>query len=110
MGRQINETLWRQLTQEVMTGLREWRLQYPQATLRESETEPDTRLNHMRARLLEDLALQSAATDLPRLRRAAPESRQSTPHPPNPQRSGHYAGAPPRRLPGLADRAFPPGS
>ena len=62
MGRQINETLWHQLSQEVMTGMREWRLQHPKATLREIETELDARLNRMRARMLEDLALQSAAT------------------------------------------------
>jgi ribosomal protein S27AE len=63
MGQQINETLWHQLTQEVMTGMREWRLQHPTATLRAIETELDSRLNRMRARMLEDLALQSAATD-----------------------------------------------
>jgi len=63
MGTQIDETLWRQLTQEIMTGMREWRLQHPKATLREIETELDTRLNRMRARMLEDLALQSAAAD-----------------------------------------------
>jgi YgiT-type zinc finger domain-containing protein len=62
MGRQSNETLWHQLTLEVQTGMREWRLQHPKATLRQIETELDARLNHVRARLLEDLALQSAAT------------------------------------------------
>lgn len=63
MGRQLNETLWHQLTQEVMTGMREWRLQHPKATLRQIETELDARLNRMRARMLEDLALHSAATE-----------------------------------------------
>lgn len=61
MGRQINEQLWHQLTQEVMTGMREWRLQHPKATLREIEIELDARLNRMRARMLEDLALHSTA-------------------------------------------------
>jgi hypothetical protein len=61
MDRPINEPLWHQLTQDVMTGMREWRLHPPKATLREIETELDTRLNRMRARMLEDLALQSAA-------------------------------------------------
>ena len=41
--------------------MREWRLHHPKATLREIETELDTRLHGMRARMLEDLALQSAA-------------------------------------------------
>jgi hypothetical protein len=63
MGQQINDALWRQLTQDVMTGMREWRVQHPKATFREIETELDTRLNRMRARMLEDLALQSAAAD-----------------------------------------------
>lgn len=63
MSGKINETLWHQLTQEVMTGMREWRLQHPQATLREIETELDARLHRMRARMLQDLALASSAAD-----------------------------------------------
>lgn len=58
----INEQMWHQLTQEVTTGMHVWRLQHPTATLREIETELDLRLHRVRARLLEDLALQSAAT------------------------------------------------
>ncbi len=63
MSSPINEQLWHQLTQEVMTGMREWRAQHPKATLREMETELDARLNRMRARMLEDMALASAAAD-----------------------------------------------
>jgi hypothetical protein len=40
----------------------DWRVQHPTATLREIETELDARLARLRARMLEDLALQSAAT------------------------------------------------
>jgi hypothetical protein len=61
MARGLNESLWRQLTDEIMTGMREWRLQHPQATLREIETALDSRLTRVRARMLEDLALQSTA-------------------------------------------------
>ena len=61
MARTINEPLWRQLSDEIMTGMREWRSQHPKSTLREIETELDTRMAHMRARMLEDLALQSTA-------------------------------------------------
>ena len=43
--------------------MREWRTQHPKATLREMETELDTRLHRMRARMLEDLALASSAAD-----------------------------------------------
>ena len=63
MSGKINEQLWHQLTQEVMSGMRDWRLEHPKATLREIETELDARLNRMRARMLENLALASAATD-----------------------------------------------
>lgn len=63
MNRPMNEPLWHQLTDDVMTGMREWRLQHPKATLREIETELDARLGRMRARMLEDLALASAAAD-----------------------------------------------
>lgn len=63
MSGNINEALWHQLTQEVMTGMREWRAQHPKATLREMERELDGRLHRMRARMLEDLALASAAAD-----------------------------------------------
>jgi hypothetical protein len=62
MGQPKNERCGHQATQEIMLGMREWRMQHPTATLREIETELDTRLNRMRARMLEDLALQSAAT------------------------------------------------
>ena len=61
MARSLNEGLWHQLTLEIMTGMREWRLQYPKATLRQIETELDSRLTYVRARLLEDLALTSSA-------------------------------------------------
>lgn len=63
MSGKINEALWHQLTQEVMTGMREWRLQHPKATLRKIETELDARLHRMRACMLEDLALASSAAD-----------------------------------------------
>jgi YgiT-type zinc finger domain-containing protein len=42
--------------------MRDWRAQHPLATLSEIEGELDTRLAGMRARLLENLALQSRAT------------------------------------------------
>jgi hypothetical protein len=51
------------LTEEIMTGMREWRLQHPKATLREMEQELDARWVRVRARMLEDMALASAAAD-----------------------------------------------
>jgi len=63
MERQQFEQRWHQLSTEIMSGLSDWRLQHPKATLREMELELDTRLAHVRARMLEDLALASAAAD-----------------------------------------------
>ena len=63
MERRNFEQRWHQLSAAVMTGISDWRFQHPTATLRELETELDARLVRMRARMLEDLALESAATD-----------------------------------------------
>jgi hypothetical protein len=48
------------LSFDILTGLREWRLQHPTATLREIEEALDQRWYRVRARMLEDLALQSS--------------------------------------------------
>ena len=61
MSQQMNDTLWRQLTEEITTGMREWREEHPKATLRDMETELDTRWARVRARLLQDMALASEA-------------------------------------------------
>lgn len=46
-----------------MNGMREWRAQHPKATLREMEDERDAQWVRVRARMLEDMALASAAVD-----------------------------------------------
>jgi ribosomal protein S27AE len=48
---------WRMLSEEVMSGLEEWRAGHPRATFAELEAVVDERLNGMRARLLEHLAV-----------------------------------------------------
>jgi len=58
------EARWRELSEEVITGMAEWRGQHPRATLSEIEVALDERLAHVRARMLQDTALASAATDL----------------------------------------------
>jgi len=63
MSRPIDAGLWQQLTQDLTTEMGTWRRDHPTATLRELEDELDARLNRMRARLLEDLALTSAAAE-----------------------------------------------
>ncbi len=68
---------WHGLSEEILTGMHEWRHQHPKATLREMEQEVDARLSRLRARMLEDMALRSAATDW--------ESEQGTTQPHCPQ-------------------------
>lgn len=58
------EARWQQLTEEVMTGIKEWRIQHPKATFREIEEALDERLAKARARMLQDVALASAAADV----------------------------------------------
>jgi uncharacterized protein with PIN domain len=55
---------WQELAEEVMSGMKEWRLQHPRATLREIEGAVDERLAKMRARMVQDAALASAAADI----------------------------------------------
>lgn len=61
MWTQDIEGRWQQEAELVMTGMKEWRLQHARATYREIETALDEHLAKMRARMLQDLALASAA-------------------------------------------------
>ena len=58
------EAAWHREAEAVISGIKEWREQHPQATFSEIEQALDARLDGMRARLLEDLALASRAADL----------------------------------------------
>lgn len=53
---------WEALGREVLTGMKEWRLQHPHATLKEIEVVLDKQLARLRAQMLQDAALASAAT------------------------------------------------
>ena len=53
---------WHEETEAVLSGLKDWRAQHATATFREIETAVDDRLNGLRARMVERLALASAAT------------------------------------------------
>ncbi len=57
------DTRWRQLGEEVITGMKEWRMQHARATFREIEAALDERLARVRARMLEDIVLASRATE-----------------------------------------------
>jgi hypothetical protein len=50
---------WNGMSEEIMSGIAEWRQQHPQATFRELEEEVDRRLAIMRAKMLADAALAS---------------------------------------------------
>lgn len=52
---------WQSETAAILSGLEDWRVQHPTATLRELELAVDDRLTGLRAQLLERLALSSAA-------------------------------------------------
>ena len=57
----------RERSEEVITGMAEWGVQHPRATLREIEVALDERLARVRARMLQDTALASAATEVSQL-------------------------------------------
>ena len=57
------EPTWEALSAEILSGMREWRLSHPKATLREIEQALDERFYRLRARMLQDVALQSVAAD-----------------------------------------------
>jgi hypothetical protein len=56
-----SERQWHAEAEAVLSGLKDWRVQHPRATLRAIEAAVDERLNGLRARMVERLALASAA-------------------------------------------------
>jgi hypothetical protein len=63
MGSEPQDSNWEALSQEILSGIREWREQHPKATLRDIELALDERLAPLRARMLQDVALQSHTAD-----------------------------------------------
>lgn len=61
----VEDARWGALAAEVFVGIKEWRQQHPTATFAQIEEALDARWAVARARLLEDLALVSAAATLP---------------------------------------------
>lgn len=54
---------WHIMSEEVISGMTEWRQQHPNASFREIEEEVDKRLAALRARMMTDVAVQSAQTE-----------------------------------------------
>jgi hypothetical protein len=76
MGAAWDEATWQALAAEAFLGMKEWRLQHPTATFAEIEQAVDARLSAVRARMLQDVALASAAAAV---RAAAPGARPPCP-------------------------------
>jgi predicted RNA-binding Zn-ribbon protein involved in translation (DUF1610 family) len=70
------EQEWQTLSEEALSGMKEWRDQHPKATFNEIEAALDERLAKLRARMLQDAALASTASDWSQ---AAPEERPLCP-------------------------------
>jgi hypothetical protein len=54
---------WAQVSDDMLSGVYEWRLQHPQATLSQIEAAIDERLARLRAKMLQDAALATHAAD-----------------------------------------------
>ncbi len=63
MGSESSDPRSDALSYDILTGMREWRLQHPDATLTEIEQALDERWYLVRARMLAELALQQEAAD-----------------------------------------------
>ncbi len=55
---------WHELSEDVISGMKDWRVQHPKATFREIEAALDERRVRLWARMLEDVALASAVVDV----------------------------------------------
>jgi uncharacterized protein with PIN domain len=63
MRRQDFDGEWAGKSAEVLSGMKEWRLQHPRATLREIEKEMDERLAGLRQRMIENMVEASQAAE-----------------------------------------------
>ena len=54
---------WQKLTEEILSGMKEWREQHPKAKFAEIERETMKRIAELQARIMEDIAQVSEATD-----------------------------------------------
>jgi len=61
MGMAEQESQWRQVADDAFSHLSQWRREHPRATFAEIEAATDAHLAAMRARVLRDVAVASAA-------------------------------------------------
>ncbi len=57
---------WQQKSQEVSHAIAQWRQAHPKATLAEIESAVDEQMNHLRARLIEEVAQMQQTSHEPR--------------------------------------------
>lgn len=57
------EKRWRELSEEVLSGMKEWRQAHPAATFREIEDAVHERMSRLEAQILQETALSSKQTD-----------------------------------------------
>lgn len=63
MNTSVIQKSWSRMSEEIISGMVEWRQQNPKATFGEIETEVDKRLSGLRARMLADAAMSSVAAE-----------------------------------------------
>ena len=57
------EKHWRELSEEVLSGMKEWRIAHPEATFREIEEAVHARVSRLEAQMLQDSALMDVRAD-----------------------------------------------
>jgi hypothetical protein len=63
MKKEEMEKKWRFDSEEIISGMAEWREQHPRATMKEIEAEADQRLAELRVRMITDAALASKSVE-----------------------------------------------
>ena len=58
-----SEEHWRELSEEILTDVKEWRRNHPKATFREIEEEVHKRMNRLEARMIQDTAQESSSRE-----------------------------------------------
>jgi ribosomal protein S27AE len=73
---QETDQAWRELSEEILMDIKEWRRSHPKATLREIEEEVQKRMSRLEAQVIQDAAQESGSRDWTG---APPEERPTCP-------------------------------
>ncbi len=60
---QASEDSWRELSENILTDMKEWRRNHPKATVREIEEEVHARMSRLEAQMIQDTAEQSTSRE-----------------------------------------------